>query len=144
MQKSALFLIVLFLMACSNSNHTDNSEIEQLKQHLDSIKFGNIRPLLDKNTPGETIRRIDSVSIIDSIHKTYQVIYYNTNKGTREFVWEHKKKLSPGYFYITSIESLDKKGETNPGIILIAENFPAIAASKDSTHSLVITIETHP
>lgn len=73
-------LSVIFLVAChSSGTHTEKVKVDTIA--YDSIRFGNIQPLLERNVAGEKIVRVDSM--IDFFNKA--VFYYTTDKGSRTY-----------------------------------------------------------
>lgn len=81
----AIATIVLFTTC---KNNTKNPEPNNTMTWFDSIPFGTVQPALEANTPGEKIKRIDSLVRDDSSYS----IYYVTDKGSR--VYHTKGKFS--------------------------------------------------
>lgn len=79
MNKITICAISLYIIGC----HSADNSADIVK--TDSIPFGNVQPLLEQNTPGEKIKRIDSLVEYETGVAPSLSIYYVTDKGSRVF-----------------------------------------------------------
>lgn len=78
--KKYSFIVLILLIACQSSDTTTKSAIKDGNEP-DSIRFGNVQPLLINNTPTENLLRIDSTEETGS----EIIFYYTTDKGSRRY-----------------------------------------------------------
>lgn len=88
-------IAIVLLTACQKENNFADPIVSRAYFFKNEAEaFREVQSVISQRSPGEKLARIQSISYIESKNKQYAFVFYESDKGTRNIVFE--KQYSNG------------------------------------------------